>query len=130
MLSSTDCFVVSQFFGVAWHVGRLKLGSRPTQLYVRLSIIPLRQQVYHLFVAASHQTRLDTRSYHVSQEIIMYEEAAFVCLHYTLPDTRVLNSFEELCIMWAAGVNSSARVLNPHWRAYILSSTDRLFCLY
>ena len=28
----TDCFVVSQLFSVARHVGRLKLGSKPTQL--------------------------------------------------------------------------------------------------
>ena len=38
---STDSFVVSQLFSVARHVGRLKLGSKPIQLYVRLSIIPL-----------------------------------------------------------------------------------------
>ena len=46
---------------------------------------------------------------------------------YTLPDTRVLNSFEELCIMRAAAVNSFARLLNPNGGAYILSSTDRMF---
>ena len=39
-----DCFVVSQLFSVARHVGRLKLGSKPTQLYVRLSIRPLDQK--------------------------------------------------------------------------------------
>ena len=33
---------------------------------------------------------------------------------YTLPDTRVLNSFEELCIMRATVVNSFTRVLNPN----------------
>ena len=32
----TDCFVVSQLFSVARHVGRLKLGSKPAQLYVDL----------------------------------------------------------------------------------------------
>ena len=37
----TDCFVVSQLISVAWHVGRLKLGSKPVQLYVRLNIIPI-----------------------------------------------------------------------------------------
>ena len=37
---------------------------------------------------------------------------------YTLPDTRVLNSFEELCIMRAAAVNSFARMLNPHGGVY------------
>ena len=41
--------------------------------------------------------------------------AAFVCLHfYTLPDTRVLSSFEELCIMRVAAENSITRALNPH----------------
>ena len=40
----TDCIVVSQVFSVARHIGRLKLGSTPTQLYVRLSIRPLGQQ--------------------------------------------------------------------------------------
>ena len=33
----TDCFVVSQLFSVARHVGHLKLGSKPAQLYVRLA---------------------------------------------------------------------------------------------
>ena len=30
----TDCFVLSELFSVARHVGRLKLGSKPIQLYV------------------------------------------------------------------------------------------------
>ena len=65
----TDCFVVSQLFSVAQYVGRLKLGSKPAQLYVRLSIRPLGQQTYH-----------------VGKGIIRYyvatAEAAFVCLHF------------------------------------------------
>ena len=40
----TNCFVVSQLFSVARHVGCSKLGWKPAQLYVRLSIIPLSQQ--------------------------------------------------------------------------------------
>ena len=44
----TDSFVISQLFSVARHVGRLKLGSKPTELYVRLSIIPLSRQVNHV----------------------------------------------------------------------------------
>ena len=44
----TDCFVVSQLFTVARHVGRLKLGSKPGQLYDRLSIKLLGQQAYHV----------------------------------------------------------------------------------
>ena len=39
-----DCFVVSQLFNVAGHVRHLKLGSKPAQLYVRLSLRPLGQQ--------------------------------------------------------------------------------------
>ena len=39
----TDRFVVSQLFSVARPVGRYKLGLKPTQLYVRLSFIPLSQ---------------------------------------------------------------------------------------
>ena len=44
----TDCYVISQFFSVVRHVERLKLGSKPAQLYVRLSIRPLSQKVYHV----------------------------------------------------------------------------------
>ena len=82
----TDCFVVSQLFSVARHVGCLKLGSKPTQLYVRFSILPLSQQ-----------------STYASSGIIRHYVAAFVCLHFALPDNRVLNSFEEL-LHYASGV--------------------------
>ena len=34
--------MVSQLFNGARHVGRLKLGSKPAQIYVRLGIIPLK----------------------------------------------------------------------------------------
>ena len=63
----TDCFVVSQLFSVAKHVGRLSLGSKPAQIYVRLSIIPLSQQANH-----------------VSSGIIRHYVVAFVCLHFCL----------------------------------------------
>ena len=46
----TDRFVVSQLFSVARQVGYLKLGSKPSQLYVRLSIRPLGQQAYHIYM--------------------------------------------------------------------------------
>ena len=41
-------FILSQLFGVARRVGRLKLGSKPAQLYVRLRIRLLDQQAYHV----------------------------------------------------------------------------------
>ena len=44
----TDCFVLPELFSVARHVGRLKPGSKPIQLYVRLSIRPLGQKAYHV----------------------------------------------------------------------------------
>ena len=43
----TDCFVLSELFSVAKQVGRSKPGSKPIQLYVRLSLRPLGQQAYH-----------------------------------------------------------------------------------
>ena len=92
----TDCFVVSQLISVARHAGRFKLGLKPTQLYVRLSIVLL----IH-------------KSTNVSSGIIRHYIVAFVCLHFALLDTRVLNSYEDLCIIRVAAVNSFARVLNP-----------------
>ena len=63
----TDYFVVSQLFSVARHVGWLKLGSKPTQLYIRLSIISLSQQANH-----------------VSSRIIRHCVVVSVCLHFCL----------------------------------------------
>ena len=40
----TDCFVLSELFSVARHAGRSKLGSKPVQLYVRLSSGPVGHQ--------------------------------------------------------------------------------------
>ena len=44
----TDCFVISELFSVARHVRRSKPGSKPIQLYIRLSLRPLGQQAYHV----------------------------------------------------------------------------------
>ena len=49
-MSSRDTFIVSQLFSVARHIGRLKLGLKPAQLYTRLSIRPLGQQAYHIWL--------------------------------------------------------------------------------
>ena len=82
----TDCFVLSELFSVARHIGRSKPGLKPIQLYVRLRLRLLGQQAYNVWL------RKFLRYYVVT--------AAAVCLHfYTLSATRVLNSFEELCIM-------------------------------
>ena len=92
----TDCFVVSQLFSVARHVGRSKLGSKPAKLYVRLSIGPLGQQV----CLGNYKVLCSN----ISSCVRLFTS-------YTLPYTRVLNSFEELCIMRAAAENSFAKVL-------------------
>ena len=44
----TDCFVLSELFSVAGHAGRSKPGSKPVQLYVRLSFRPLGHQADHV----------------------------------------------------------------------------------
>ena len=63
---------------MARHAGRLKLGLKPAQLYIRLNILPLSQQ-----------------STYVSSRIIRHFVVAFACLHFALPDTRLLNSYKE-----------------------------------
>ena len=44
----TDCFVLSELFSVARHAGRSKPGSKPVQLYVRLSFRPVGHQADHV----------------------------------------------------------------------------------
>ena len=62
-----DCFVVSQLFSVAIHVGRLKLGSKR---YVKRRIRPLSQQANHV--------GLGIIRYYVATAAA----AAFLCLHF------------------------------------------------
>ena len=113
----TDYFVLSELFSVARHVGRSKPGSKPIQIYVRLNLRPRDRQA-------------DSLAKGILRYLFSNSSSSSSCLctfFYTLSATRVINSFEELCIMQAAADNSFARVLNPHGGAYILSSTDRLF---
>ena len=58
ILSSTDCFDLSELFSVAIHAGRSKPGSKPVQLYVRLNRPPsgprrLREFLRHLLSSSS-----------------------------------------------------------------------------
>ena len=46
----TDCFILSELFSVARHIGHSKPGLKPIQLYVRLSFRPLGQQAYHVWL--------------------------------------------------------------------------------
>ena len=42
-----DCFVLTEIFSVARYAGHSKPGSKPVQLYIRLSFRPLGQQADH-----------------------------------------------------------------------------------
>ena len=44
----TDCFVLSELYSVARHAGRSKPGSKPVQLYVRLSSKPVGHQANYV----------------------------------------------------------------------------------
>ena len=62
---------------------------------------------------------------------ILATAAAFVYIFYTLSATRVLNSYEELCITLGAADNSFARVLNPHGGSvYIELSGEGINCCH
>ena len=87
---------------MARHVGRLKLGSKPTQFYVRLRIIPL-----------SHK------------RIIRHYVVAFVCLHFCLFVYQSAQ-FVQRALHYASGSRKFLRqIAQPPWGSiYILSSTD------
>ena len=73
IVSSTDSFVLSKLFSGATHVGRLKPGSKPIQLYVRLSLRLrwLREFLWYL-CSNSSCVRLFTFLYPIS-----YQSAQF-----------------------------------------------------
>ena len=91
--SQTDCFVVSQLFSVSRHVGRLKLGRKPTQLYVRLSIRPLGQQAYHVgLVIIRYHEQQQQHSFVYILYLTGYQSAQFVrrALHYVSSSWKFL----------------------------------------
>ena len=85
-MSSTDSFVVSQLFNVARHVGYFKLGSEPSQHYVRVSILPL-----------SHRKPRQLRNHNAYI-------SAFACLYFAL-----LFVYVCVCVCMCACVYVSAR---------------------
>ena len=108
----TDCFVLSELFGVARHAGRLKPGSIPVHFYARLSFRPFGHQADHfgqgnfkVFILAKQQ-----------QPFLHF---------YTQSATRVLNFFEELCITLAAAEIPSPECSTPMGeRIYCHPQTD------
>ena len=81
----TDSFVVSLLFSEARYVRRLKLGSKHVQLYVRLSIIPLKQPANH-----------------VCLRIIRPYVVAYVCLHICLRGYQS-SQFIQIDLHYASG---------------------------
>ena len=89
-----DCFVISQLFSVARHVGRLKLGLKPAQFYIRLSIRPLSQ-------LANHVSSGIIRHYVVAFVLFYlagYQSAQFVrrALHYVSSSCKFLCQSAQL----------------------------------
>ena len=91
----SDCFVLSELFSVARHVGRSKPGSKPIQLYFRLSLKPLGQQAYHVWLReflkvlrSNSSSRLFTFLYP-----IVYQSAQFFrrALHYASSGRKFLH---------------------------------------
>ena len=107
----TDCFIQSELFSVARHVGRSKPGSKPIQLCVRLSLRLLGHQVSHFWL----------------RELLKYlcsnssSSVRFLHIFYTLSVTRVLNSFEELLHYASSGRKFLRQSAQPPWggRVYI-----------
>ena len=96
----TDCFVVSKLFSEARYVWRLKLGSKPAQLYVRLSIVPLSPQANH-----------------ISSRIIRPDVVAFVCLHFCSTGHKSAQ-FVRRALHYASGSCKFLRQsFQPPWRS-------------
>ena len=101
----TDCFVISQLFSMARDARFSKLGSKPGQLYVRLSIIPLSQQANH-----------------VSSGIIRHYVVAFVCLLFYLTGYQSAQ-FIRRALYYASGRRKFlCQSAQPPWRE------DRIYC--
>ena len=90
-----DCFVLSELFSLERHVGRSKPGSKPIQLYVRLSLRPLSQQAYHVWLReffkvlySNSSSRLFTFLYPIG-----YQSAQFFrrALRYASGDRKFLH---------------------------------------
>ena len=78
-----DCFVVSQLFSVAKHVRRLK--RNPPNFTLDL-------------VSDRSPNKCTTSAW--NYKVLNSSSSVRLFTFYTLPDTRVLNSFEELCIIY------------------------------
>ena len=123
----TDCFIVSQLFSVARHVGRLKLGSKTTQLYVRLSIRPLGQQVYPVGLGNYKVLCSNSNSsIHFCLHFIPYQNAQFVQrgLHYVGDNRKFLCQSAQPPHGAIKSIWPSSRVFLSHSKHFIFNKTN------
>ena len=101
------CFVLSELFSVARHIGRSKPGSKPVQHYVTLR---------------SHTAR-PTSAPRWLREFLRYyvvAAAASVCLHFIpfrLPECSILSKSFALCERWS-------KIPSPEW--YDSEGTEKM----
>ena len=107
----TDCFIVSQLFNVTRHIGCLKLGLKPTQLYVRLSIIPLSQQVNP-----------------ISSRIVMHYVVSFVCLHFCFTRYQSAQLIQR-ALYYACGSRKATEKLDSNLMQNLLKVFLMVQCL-
>ena len=91
----TDCFILSELFSVARHVGHSKPGSKPIQLYIRQSLRLLSQQVYHIwlkellrYLCSNSSSRLFTFLYPIGYQSAQFFQRA---LHYASGGQKFLH---------------------------------------
>ena len=98
----TDCFILSELFSVARHIGCSKPESKPIQLYVRLSLRPLGQQAYHVWLRELLRYLCSNSNSHLFTFLypIGYQSAQFYrrALHYASSGGKFLHQSALLYI--------------------------------
>ena len=99
----------------------LDLVSYQSDIYIYIYIYIIYIYIYEILISNIPSSQQSEPRHLRNYKALCSHFHLFTFLPYRI--TRVLNSFEELCIMRVAAINSFTRVLNFHRGAYILSST-------
>ena len=128
----TDCIVLSKLFSVARYVGRSKPGSKPIQIYVRLSLRPLGQQAYHVwlreflrYLCSNSSSRLFTFLYPIG-----YQSAQFFrrALHYANGGRKFLHqSAQYIFASDLFFISSRSSLLNDCSNCYEKQDWNKIF---
>ena len=119
----TDCFVLSEFFSVAKHIQHSKPGSKPIQLYVRLSLRPLGQQTYHVWLRELLRYLFSNSSSRLFTFFIPYR----------LPECSILSKSFALCERRPkipSALSYGDCVINPGWRLMRIGCRTCFHTLY